>query len=249
MNYYIRYIVVIIGICLMSCAHQPKNSVDPLEPYNRAMFHVNDTIDHTLLIPVAKTYRYTVPPLARTGISNVFQNISNLPSAANYTLQGNFDRAIASLHRFAFSIVFGLGGLIDLTKPFNLPAVPANDFGITLAHYGWTDSYYFVMPLFGPSTLRDTTGTVADAFWSPTRQINDVGVRNSLFALNITSHRESLLEASEQMQNASLDPYVFQRELFLQYRQKQLQKQGAIQINTETEEDDISNFARQRRNQ
>ena len=142
---------------LAGCATGPNRKPgDPLEPMNRAIFKFNDSVDQAIAVPVAKGYQKVTPKPMRTAISNFFSNLGDLGNVANNLLQLKITDATEDLMRFAFNTTFGIGGLIDWATPAGLPKHD-QDFGLTLGHYGVPAGPYLVLPLLGPSSVRDST--------------------------------------------------------------------------------------------
>lgn len=172
--------------------HHTKQK-DPLESYNRFMFSVNETLDKYILKPIAELYRKIMPrPMAR-GISNMYSNIGMLPTTANDILQGNFYQATSDAWRFAINSTIGIVGFYDVGSKIGLDP-NHEDFGLTLARWGYTDSTYIVLPLFGPSTIRDTIGMPADYYaFSIYSHMDNEERRKAIYALGAVSQRAALL--------------------------------------------------------
>jgi len=200
------------------CATPGGNPADPLEPFNRAMFTFNDTLDDAVMKPVAKTYRAVLPGVVRTGVSNFFSNIEDVWISVNQVLQGKFQRGLEDFSRFLFNSTFGIGGLFDLAS--DLVGLPKNseDFGQTLAWWGVGGGAYLVLPILGPSTVRDGLGFLVDTEVDPVWRINDVSVRNTAVVIRFTGRRAELLDATSVLEQAALDKYGFVREAWLQRR-------------------------------
>jgi phospholipid-binding lipoprotein MlaA len=134
---------------------------DPLESWNRRIYHFNYRFDQWVFLPVVDGYRYITPDLVETGVHNFFSNLGEVPTLANSLLQLKGKRAMNSTARLLFNTILGVGGLWDPATHMGLPKV-REDFGQTLGHYGVPAGPYLMLPLLGPSNLRDTTGLVAD---------------------------------------------------------------------------------------
>lgn len=134
---------------------------DPFEPINRHLYHFNYRFDQYVFLPVVSGYRTVVPKPARTGVSNFFSNLNEVPTIANSLLQLKGQRAMQSTARLLFNTILGVGGLWDPASKMGLAKVN-EDFGQTLGHYGVSAGPYLMLPFLGPSNLRDTTGLVAD---------------------------------------------------------------------------------------
>ncbi len=206
---------------------------DPLESYNRGMFAFNDAVDRNLFTPVAKGYKAVVPSPVRTCVTNIFNNFGDIWSGVNSFLQGRSLDSINTFGRVLFNSTMGIGGCIDVATMNGAPRIQ-NDFGTTLGVWGLGQGPYFVLPLLGPSTFRDTAGTVGDGFGSAAvyaspAAIDDVPVRNTVWGVSFVNTRANLLNASDLLNDVALDRYSFLRDAYLQRRQALLnQKLGPV---------------------
>ena len=206
---------------ISGCATGPdRKPGDPFEPMNRAVFNFNDGVDRYIAVPVAKGYQKVTPQPLRTAVSNFFSNLGDLGNAANALLQLKFTDATEDIMRFAFNSVFGLGGLLDWATPAGLPK-HHQDFGLTLGHWGIPSGPYLVLPLFGPSTVRDSMGLIVDVKFNPLNYM-EPAVRNPLYILQFVSVRSDLLGATNLLQQAALDKYSFVRDAYTQQRRARL---------------------------
>ena len=146
---------------------QPHTSWDPLEVYNAPMTRFNDFIYMYIMGPIAKSYRYVFSKPIREGVSNAFHNVQFPIRFTNNLLQLKFNNAFEESARFAINSTYGLAGFIDIAKKEGKIERHNEDFGQTLGYYGMGNDIHIVLPLFGPSNLRDTIGLVADAFVDP----------------------------------------------------------------------------------
>ena len=211
-------VLVAGGLLLAGCAStQATDPRDPFEGYNRAMTTFNDNVDKAVLKPVATGYRDVVPQPVRTGVSNFFGNLDDLWSMVNYALQGKGEKAYNHMVRFTTNTVLGLGGILDIATPMQLPR-EGQDFGQTLGYWGVKPGPYLVLPFLGPSTLRDTVALPADWWGHPADSMHPVSLRNSLLGLRLVNTRANLLGASDALEAASLDPYVLLRDFYLKKR-------------------------------
>lgn len=203
---------------LSGCATGPAaNPHDPIEPFNRGVYKFNDTVDRAVVRPAATVYRDVLPSPIRTGVSNFFYNLQDAWSVVNNTLQLKPEQAGNSLMRFGVNTVFGLGGVLDIASEMRIER-STEDFGQTLGRWGINTGPYLVLPLLGPSTLRDTLAMPIDTKGSPASHIDNVTTRNSVTALNLLNQRSRLLQASEMLDQVALDPYTFTRDAFMQRR-------------------------------
>ena len=208
------------------CATGPDaNRADPLEPFNRTIFSFNDKVDEAVVKPVASAYREVTPRLVRTGVTNFFGNIRDVWSAVNNALQAKPKEAMESLFRFTTNTVFGVAGIFDVASELNIPK-HTEDFGQTLGHWGVPAGPYLVLPVLGPSTFRDTAGTVVDFNGNLLTRSNDVGFRNTVSAVGIVNVRANLLDAGDLLDQASLDKYSFARDIYLQRRRSLIRPAG-----------------------
>ena len=188
---------------------------DPWQGFNRAMFGFNDTIDRWVAKPLAKTYKFVMPDPLEVGVSNIFNNISEVPNTINGVLQGDFKGAAHDTGRLLVNTTLGIGGLLDVAQYMNLPADEEEDFGQTLAVWGVGQGPYLVLPFFGPSTLRDGFGRPVDFYTNPLSYIDHVPTENTVFFVSLLDSRASLLSLEG---NISGDRYTFIRDVYLQRR-------------------------------
>jgi len=204
------------------CATGPNaNPKDPLEPMNRSISRFNDSLDENVLKPVATGYKDVTPDLVQQGVRNVFNNLSDIWSTVNNGLQLKGRDTAESLMRSVVNSVFGIYGIFDVATPIGLQRHP-EDFGQTLGAWGVPDGPYVVLPLFGPSTLRDTAGMPVDTSVDYVRNLDHIATRNSAMALRVVDKRTSLLGTSNLLTEAAIDKYSFQRDAYLQYRRNQV---------------------------
>jgi len=191
---------------------------DPFESYNRAMFTINDKIDQVALKPIAKGYVYVTPQPVRDSVTNFFGNIGDIYTAANNLVQLKIADGVSDIMRVVMNSIFGVAGLFDVASVAGLPK-HTQDFGLTLGHYGVPAGPYVVLPLLGPSTVRDTAGTVVDYFGSVTSYVDPTWFRTTLFGVQLVNTRANLLGAGDVLSGAALDKYSFVRNAYLQRRQ------------------------------
>ncbi len=247
--------LILLSLTGIIAACAGKNPHDPYESYNRKMYAFNTAFDKAITKPVAEGYTKVVPEPIRKSVGHAFSNLGDTRTAVIDVTQGQFGKAVESVHRFVFNSTFGLLGFVDLTEPFNLPKKHTNDFGTTLAKYGWEKSNYFVIPFMGPSTPRDGVGVIGDIAATPHVYMANKYVNAGLTTAGLVQLRSELLDVDSVTKKAALDEYVFQREAYMQYRDNLLRERGAIKSNQnraidelEDEELSIAELAR-RRNQ
>jgi phospholipid-binding lipoprotein MlaA len=185
------------------------------------MYKFNKAVDDAVMKPVAKGYQALTPDPLDRGITNFFNNIADVTSAVNNLLQFKLSRAGSDVGRVAVNSTVGLLGFFDVATNMGLPSYK-EDFGQTLGYWGGEPSPYLVLPLLGPSTLRDTIGLVGDAFTSPLFSVEKNRVYWGLIALNVVDTRADLLTAGKILEEAAVDPYIFLRDAYLQRRRSQI---------------------------
>jgi phospholipid-binding lipoprotein MlaA len=196
------------------------NPVDPWEAWNRKVFAFNDAIDEAVLKPVARTYRDVVPQLVRTGVSNFFGNIGDVWSTANHFLQGKVGSGLEMGMRVLSNTFFGLGGVLDPATELRLPR-RSEDFGQTLGVWGLPAGPYIVLPLLGPSSLRDAAGVPLDRYAGTVTLYVDANAYVAS-ALQLVNVRAELLATTQLLSDISLDRYSFVRDGYLSRRLDQV---------------------------
>ena len=216
-------LAVLLALTITGCASGPDtNPRDPFEPFNRQVSAVNDAVDGAVLKPVATAYTQVTPDLVRTGVSNFFRNLGDAWSFVNATLQLRPREAAENALRFGVNSLWGLGGLLDIASEIGLERTTL-DFGQTLGRWGVPSGPYLVLPLFGPSSVRDAAGFTIEAQGDLVQGLSHVPTRNSLYALRAVETRANLLRASAMLDGAALDKYSFTRDIYLQRRESQIE--------------------------
>lgn len=195
-------------------AESESIEIDPWEGFNRKVFAFNEQLDRFVLKPVAKGYQIVTPNFVDTGITNFFGNIAEVPSILNHLLQGRRAEAGDDSRRFIVNTTLGVFGLFDVATKLGIEN-PRTDLGVTLGRWGLGAGPYLVLPLLGPSTLRDAAGVGGDVFLNPLFYVEDDTVQWSLRGLEIVDTRADLLRVESLI---SGDRYVFLRETYLQRR-------------------------------
>lgn len=215
-------------LLLNGCATQANK--DPLEGMNRGIYKFNQVADDAVIKPVAKAYKAVAPSPVRTGINNFFSNLGMLTTVVNDILQLKLAYAFTDAGRFVINSTFGIAGFIDVASMDKIEK-RKEDFGQTLGYWGLGSGPYLVLPLLGPSSIRDTTGFIVDTATSDpityTHNIGEIRLHNQLRAIQFIDKRAELLTATDLVDEASLDPYAFTRDAYLQRRASQVQD-GAV---------------------
>ena len=220
----VQNIIVYLLIFSLSagCAsvHGPGTESDPLESYNRAMFDFNEGFYDYILDPIVDAYQFIMPEFVQTGVTNFFSNLNDILVMFNSLLQFKFHDFVHTLLRFVFNTVFGLFGLIDVATPMGLPKLH-EDFGQTLGSWGVPAGPYFIQPLLGPSTIRDTFGDYVDwEYMDPINlHVDDENTKYGLIGLKAIDTRMSLIKVDNVVSKSTIDKYAFIRDAYLQRRQ------------------------------
>jgi phospholipid-binding lipoprotein MlaA len=213
--------LALVAVWLAGCASlvgDPRHPVDPFEPMNRKVMSFNDDLDKAVIKPVALAYRDRVPRPVRVGVSNVLGNIADVWSFFNSTLQLKMHQAAELGGRVAINSVFGLGGLIDVASEFGLEH-RAEDFGQTLGRWGVPSGPYLVLPVLGPSSVRDAAATLTlDRYLDPLTHFDHERVRWVMYGLRAVDTRTNLLKVTNVVDEIALDRYTFIRDAYLQRR-------------------------------
>jgi phospholipid-binding lipoprotein MlaA len=214
----LRTITVLTAIALTGCAsNRAKNPADPLEFVNRGIYQFNDTVDKAVIKPVAQGYKAAIPTAGQIMVSNFFSNLDDVVVTANDLLQFKLVQGFSDGMRFLVNSTIGFFGLIDVASVGGLPK-HNEDFGQTLGKWGLGNGPYIVLPILGPSTLRDSVGLYADSYTNPTYRLEHIPTRNQAYITNGISRRAELLDKEKVMTEAMVDPYEFMRDTYLLYR-------------------------------
>jgi len=194
---------------------------DPLERWNRGVFAFNEAVDEAVLAPLARGYRAAVPAPLRSAVGNFFGNLRDAWSGVNHLLQAKPLDAVHMGMRFTVNTVFGVVGLVDVASEVGLDR-RSEDFGQTLGRWGVPPGPYLVLPLLGPSTLRDSFGLVADSAAAPPMWLGQEHERWAATALDVVHRRSVLIGADQLLRDIAFDRYQFLRDAHLQRRQSQV---------------------------
>ena len=223
MSYFMRRIWTLLALCvvlaLQACASVPNaDARDPWESMNRRIYSFNDVLDNVAIKPAAKVYTQVLPSPVRTGIHNFLGNLGDVWSMVNSALQLKGQATVETLMRIQVNTFLGLGGVLDVATEMRLDK-RKEDFGQTLGHWGVKPGPYVVLPIFGPSTLRDTLAMPLDIKGDLVQQFNDPSTRNALSVTRVMDVRSGLLQTLDVIKAAALDPYTFVRDGYLQKRE------------------------------
>lgn len=232
-------IYILLCLCLLAggCASTDELTNDPGDPferYNRTMHNINDGLDRAILKPVAKGYRAVSPEFVETGVNNFFWNLQDFRNALNNGLQFKIGKAFSDVGRICVNTTIGLLGFIDVASKFGLEKHD-EDFGQTLGYWGVGTGPYIVLPLLGPSNLRDAPSIIADSAahpiykpWPWLIELNDTELL-ALFAVDGVRKRANLLKLEEKVEEIARDEYIFIRDAFLDNREF-LVRDGNIEL-------------------
>jgi len=211
------HLPLLIAFIFLAGCSSAKNPNDPFEPFNRGMYKFNDTVDKAVVKPVAKGYNKAMPTVGKVMVSNFFSNLDDVVVTANDLLQFKFKQAFSDGMRFVVNTTIGVLGLIDVASKGGLKK-HHEDFGQTLGKWGVGNGPYLVLPILGPSTVRDGIGLYADGYASPTYQLDHMRTRNQVYLVEGINIRAGLLDKEEVIDEAVIDRYEFLRDAYLQHR-------------------------------
>lgn len=222
MSAFARRLSLLLGVgmllLLQACATvKSADARDPWEPMNRSIYQFNDAIDTAALKPAAQLYVKVLPSMVRTGVGNFMGNLGDVWSMANSALQLKGQATVETFMRINVNTFMGLGGILDVASEMGIEK-RREDFGQTLGYWGVQPGPYVVMPLFGPSTLRDALAFPVDMQGNVTNSLADEPTRNALLVTRLVDTRAGLLKAVDAIKASSLDPYSFVRDAYLQKR-------------------------------
>jgi phospholipid-binding lipoprotein MlaA len=239
----IRILILLTAAALTGCAStHAKNPADPLESFNRGMYQFNDALDKAIIKPVAQGYGAVMPTPGKIIVNNFFSNLDDLIVTINDLLQFKFTQAASDGSRFLFNTTFGIFGLLDVADRLEKHN---EDFGQTLGYWGVGNGPYIVLPIFGPSTLRDGIGLIADNRPSKLRRIDHMRTRNQMFVSKAISHREQILDQEKVLDEAAIDRYEFIRDAYLLRRKSLVYDGNPPREKYDDEENDTGTEKRQ----
>jgi phospholipid-binding lipoprotein MlaA len=233
----LRLLIALAAISLTGCASShARNPADPLESFNRGVYQFNDTVDKAIAKPVAQGYNAVMPVPGKIMVSNFFSNLDDVIITANDLLQLKFAQAASDGARFLFNSTFGVFGLLDVTSRLEKHN---EDFGQTLGYWGVGSGPYLVLPILGPSTLRDGIGLYVDSRPSKLRRVDHIRSRNQLYLTKAINRRTQLLDQEKVLDEAALDRYEFIRDAYLLRRQSLVYDGNPPREKYEEEENDF----------
>ncbi|BBI99074.1 lipoprotein [Ferrigenium kumadai] len=237
--YTIRIMLALAAVALTGCAStRTNNPADPLESFNRGVYQFNDTLDKAIAKPVAKGYNAVMPEPGKILVTNFFSNLDDVIVTANDLLQLKFAQAASDGSRFVFNTTFGVFGLLNVTSRLEKHD---EDFGQTLGYWGIGSGPYIVLPILGPSSVRDGIGLYVDSRPSKLRRVNHMRTRNQLYLTKAVNRRAQLLEQEKVLDEAVIDRYEFIRDAYLLHRQSQVYDGNPPREKYEEEDEDIDN--------
>jgi len=215
---------VVALLALSGCASLPAGAKpdprDRFERLNRSIYVFNVKLDRAVLRPTAKAYVRVVPQGGRTAVTNFLSNAKYPTTIINDFLQGHVRYGVSDTARLVVNTLFGLGGLFDVATPSGLDRHSA-DFGQTLGRWGVHSGPYVMLPVLGPSTVRDSIGLLADTYTTPYTYLSNLYARYGLWGVDLLDVRASLLPEDKYIDSA-FDPYAFLRNAWLQRREYQV---------------------------
>jgi len=213
----IHILIALAAATLTGCAStQANNPADPLESFNRGVYQFNDTLDRAIAKPVAQGYNAVMPAPGKIMVSNFFSNLDEVIVTVNDLLQFKFAQAASDGSRFLFNSTFGIFGLFDVASRLEKHN---EDFGQTLGYWGIGSGAYIVLPILGPSSVRDGVGLYMDSRPSKLRHVDHIRTRNQLYLAKAVNRRAQLLDQEKVLDEAALDRYEFIRDAYLLRRQ------------------------------
>jgi phospholipid-binding lipoprotein MlaA len=231
--------LTLIALLIGGCATSPEMTADERDPwqgFNRKVYSFNNALDQAFLVPAATSYRAVTPDFAEKGVHNFFSNLGEVGVAFNNTLQFKFLDAASDVGRLVVNSTIGLLGLIDVASRMGL-GKNNEDFGQTLGYWGMGPGPYVMLPLLGPSNLRDGPAKVVDVivhplYWADIKNSE----RNVLSALRLVNTRAELMVIEEKAKELSRDRYVFIRDAYLDNREF-LVNDGQLSVNDDLYDD------------
>jgi phospholipid-binding lipoprotein MlaA len=245
-----RWLIGLLGGLLLSSSlfadtgKKYNNPIDPYERWNRAVFAFNEAVDKSIVRPLATLYNKIMPKPLNKGVSNFFNNIDTIPTVANDLLQANFYQATNDSWRLGINSTVGILGFFDFATDMGLEP-NSEDFGLTLAQWGYRNSNYLVIPFLGPSTLRDGISFFINYhFLTIYPYIYPVNDRYRLYLFGVLQRRAELVRFQSVLEQAAVDKYIFMRDAYMQRRSYQIQRNKELSDPYLSNEDDSNGSSR-----
>lgn len=214
--------LLVCVLALQACATvKTADAHDPWEPMNRSVYQFNDAVDKAAIKPAAQLYVRVLPSFVRTGVGNFLGNLADVRTLANSALQFKVQATAETFMRINVNTFLGLGGLLDVASEMRLEK-HSEDFGQTLGHWGVQSGPYVVLPLLGPSSLRDALALPVDMRADVALELPEQAARNAVAVSRVLDIRARLLPSLDVLMAASLDPYSFVRDAYLQKRRNDI---------------------------
>ncbi|MCS5587068.1 MAG: VacJ family lipoprotein [Porticoccaceae bacterium] len=228
MNKFPRVLIILLSVMMLWSGWSQAGETGGIDPYqsiNRFTYRFNQVLDDYIGRPAAKIYVAVVPDPVERGVTNVLDNIGEITNVVNDLLQAKFAQAANDAGRFLINTTIGLGGLLEVAEHLDFPKSEGEDFGQTLAVWGLSEGPFLMLPLVGPSTMRDAPAKIIDSLTSPISQLSNESDRNGLRVASLVSSRAELLDFDDVIAG---DSYIFIRDIYLQ-RREYLENDGVIE--------------------
>ena len=222
-----KILIIILSLSFFSFI---QSEVDPFQNLNEKTHNLNQSLDKSIATPIAKVYRKVTPDFLEVGVTNFTDNIEDINIALNNLLQAKIKEGLSDILRFTINSTIGLAGFFDIASSMGFQK-HSEDFGQTLAVWGVSDGPYIVLPILGPSTLRDTLARIPEAFMTPLLLIDHHRTGYELTAIDLLDKRARYLGLESIVIG---DEYLFYRDAYLQSRE--------FDINDGVIEDDFDDF-------
>ena len=212
-----KFSLCLVILMTTGCATTGSNNDDPWEDWNRGVYKFNKVVDSAIAKPITKGYKAITPDIVEKGVSNVYSNLTDVPTMINNLLQGKVIDSLSDLGRFVINSTIGIAGIWDPATSIGLEKHD-EDFGQTLGAWGVGSGPYMMLPLLGPSTLRDTAAYPVNSETNLINQIEHIPTRNQATVLDLIDKRSKLMQIEDLLEDA-LDEYAFVRDTWMQNRQ------------------------------
>jgi phospholipid-binding lipoprotein MlaA len=222
------FLISLLAGCATTGSGDPR---DPFEGFNRGVYSFNKGMDELLFDHVNEVYKNITPEVVDRGVTNFFSNLNDIAVTVNSLLQLKVDQALSVATRFIFNSTIGIAGFFDIATAVDLPKYD-EDFGQTLAFWGFDSGPYLMVPFFGPTTVRDATGFIVDrGVLNPVFYVNDTTARAGLLTLNYVDFKADLMSARKILGDAALDEYEFVKNAYFEKRNSQIHGESTLDYN------------------